>query len=78
MKRFTILCVALVLSFPATGCDDGGATTPTPAAPGATGSAVAHPEAKGEVAEYEAKEAKRQADRTPKQAAKKGAEPASK
>ncbi|MGO9471096.1 MAG: hypothetical protein ACLQIB_05925 [Isosphaeraceae bacterium] len=78
MKRFVLLCVALVLSIPVTGCDDGGVTNrSTPTAPRGTAT-VAHPDAKGEVAEYEAKEAKRQADRISGQAAKKGAEPASK
>jgi hypothetical protein len=75
MKRFVLLCAALVLSIPVTGCD-GGDTTPQ--APRATDSSVAHPVAKGEVAEYEAREAKRQADRTSRQSAKRGAAPASK
>jgi hypothetical protein len=71
MKRIVFLFVALVFSIPGTGCDSGGSSSPTAPATSDSGG-LAHPQAKGEVAEYEAKQAKREADRTAKKGAQHG------
>jgi hypothetical protein len=61
MKRFVFLFAALVFSIPGTGCDSGGSSSPTESATSSSGG-VAHPQAKGEVKEFEEKNAKRLAD----------------
>jgi hypothetical protein len=77
MKRFALLFGALVLATYVTGCDSGGGSSPTKPADSTAGATVAHPQAKGEVAEYEAKEAKRVADRAAKTPAGKAVKPGS-
>jgi hypothetical protein len=75
MKRFALLFGALLLATQVTGCDSGGGSSPTKPSD-TTAPAVAHPGAKGEVAEYEAQEAKRLADLAAKRSAGKAAKPA--
>jgi hypothetical protein len=61
MKRLAFVCVAIAFCIPVTGCENGGTTIPTTQVPGGT-----DPHVKGEAAAYEAKAAKRLAERAAK------------
>ncbi|MGP0068526.1 MAG: hypothetical protein ACLQGP_33620 [Isosphaeraceae bacterium] len=72
MKRIALLFGVLVLSIQVTGCGDGGSSSSTSV------SRTEDPQLPAEVREYEAKNAKRLADRAEKSKAGKSRKPASK